>query len=74
MPRVQRRHVSTVWVSNLLGCYLMLAVVLLTVRVEQPEDLFMVYPIWVVMTGISMFALASLAGWGVGLLMAFVPR
>jgi serine/threonine-protein kinase len=83
MPRVQRRHVSTVWISNLLGCYLMLAVVLLTARVEQPEDLFMVYPIWVVMTGISMLALASLAGWhyvsgvvfwGVALLMAFFPR
>ncbi|MCI0683348.1 MAG: serine/threonine protein kinase [Gemmataceae bacterium] len=83
MPRVQRRHLTTVLIGNLLGCFMMLAVVLLTARVEQPEDLFMVYPIWVVMTGISMFALASQAGWhyisglvfwGTALAMALFPR
>lgn len=62
VPANQRRHFATVWGANTLHLVVSWFIVWLVVRGQDPNLLFLVYPLWVLQLGHTYFAFASEAG------------
>lgn len=63
VPSRQRRHVYSLRVSQVGGFLLVPVVVLLVLPWRKdPELLLIVYPLWIIVTGVTIFSLASSAG------------
>lgn len=62
VPANQRRHFATVWGANTLDLVVSWFIVWLVVRGQDPNLLFLVYPLWVLQLGHTYFAFASEAG------------
>jgi serine/threonine protein kinase len=64
VPSRERRHVYTVWMSQ-IGAFLLVPTVLLLALPwqKEPELLLIVYPLWIIVTGVTMFGLASNLGY-----------
>jgi hypothetical protein len=63
VPARERRHVYSIWVSQIAAFLLVPVVVLLVLPWRKdPEMLLVIYPLWIIVTGVTMFGLASNLG------------
>jgi len=63
VPARERRHVYSIWVSQ-VAAFLLVPVVAMLVLPwrKDPEVLLVVYPLWIIVTAVTMFGLASNLG------------
>ncbi len=66
IPATQRRHHRTTWLANMIACALVIFVISWTSRFEHPEQLMVIIPLMAILTGTSILAQASQAGWMYG--------
>ncbi len=62
VPAWQRKHFVTVWAGHLLAMAVILFVVLVSLPLEDPQIVLMVYPLWATIAAMSFLAHATEAG------------
>ncbi|MBL8794986.1 MAG: serine/threonine protein kinase [Planctomycetia bacterium] len=63
VPARERRHVYTIWISQICAFLLVPTVLLLVLPWRKdPELLLVVYPLWIIVTAVTLFGLASNLG------------
>jgi serine/threonine protein kinase len=62
IPRWLRRRLWTVWLANIVSLWLALLVCWQSAPAEEPERLLLVYPVWLLLAGLSWVAFTDLLG------------
>jgi serine/threonine protein kinase len=62
IPTWQRKHFLTTWIAHLISMGVVLGAVLIAVPADRPQQILMVYSLWVIAAALSFLAHAAEAG------------
>lgn len=62
VQRRQRRHAMTIWTSHMFAMIMTGVVVWVFMPPREPRDIFVLYPLWLIITAITLLSMAAEAG------------